>query len=152
MTTQLCPFVLSQPRPKLPPQPEPPPPPLARARPPPPHRAGLTREEAALAAAKAARHTALAAERAVDRSFRLRTLERPARTEALRAERDAALAAELAVRPVVRPPPPPPVAEVRLTAAAILREDALYKRKQAAEACALQRFAAELRDTAEFDR
>ncbi|KAF8060087.1 CFAP99 [Scenedesmus sp. PABB004] len=151
--TQACEFALSQPRPKPPPAPEPPPP-ARRARPPPRPSPGPTREQLAIEAARAANRAAAEARRADPRQgpFRLRVLERPMHAEALRAAAEAELAAELAVRPRARPPPPPPDAPVRLTAAAVLREDALLRRQQAAEAGALQRYEAELRDGAAFER
>jgi len=69
---------------------------------------------------------------------RLRTLERPSNTEALKAAAEAQLHAELATRAKPTPVPPPPTAGVKLNTAAILREDALYRRKQEQEAAALQ--------------
>ncbi|KAF6252521.1 hypothetical protein COO60DRAFT_519370 [Scenedesmus sp. NREL 46B-D3] len=156
-------FKLSQPCPKPVPQPQPLPP-AAKPKPPPKYTPGPTKEQLAIEAAKAAHRQAAAARQADPRfqPFKLRVLERPMHADAVRAELEAELAAELALRPQARPTPPPPTAatsgvsalctQVRLNAAAVLREDALYKRKQAAEAAALQKYEAELRDTAAFDR
>ncbi|WIA13671.1 hypothetical protein OEZ85_007232 [Tetradesmus obliquus] len=146
-------FKLSQPCPKPLPQPEPVPP-AVKPKPPPKFQPGPTKEQLAIEAARAAHRQAAAARQADPRfqPFKLRVLERPMHSDAVRAELEAKLAAELAARPQARPAPPPPTAEVRLNAAAVLREDALYKRKQAAEAAALQKYEAELRDTAAFDR
>eukprot|EP00775_Hariotina_reticulata_P001557 gene1557-1897_t len=129
-------------------------PPLPKPRPPPKHPTGPTKEQLAIEAAREANKQAAQALLSDARQgvFRLRVLERPMQTGALRAEAQAELEAELAIRPKAKPAPPPPAAEVRLNAAAVLREDALYKRKQAEEAAALQRFQYELRDTAAFDR
>ena len=82
----------------------------------------------------------------------LRTQARPGvhKVDALRTELETQAAAEL--RPVTapRPAPAPPVAAVRSNEAAILREAALYRKKQADEAAALRRFEAELRDDSDY--
>lgn len=54
--------------------------------------------------------------------FKLRVLERPMHSDAVRAELEAELAAELAARPQARPAPPPPTAEVRMYAVGVTRE------------------------------
>lgn len=73
--------------------------------------------------------------------FRLRMLERQSNLEEVRAEVDAARGKELTFAPPQpRPAPLPPSAEVRLNAASILREDALYKRKQQQEAESIRRW------------
>lgn len=71
----------------------------------------------------------------------------------LRAEVAAAREAEIGEPPRARAPPPLPDtgADVRMTVAALLREDAVFKSKQAAEAAALEDYEATLRDTSDYD-
>jgi len=74
-------------------------------------------------------------------------------TTAARARVEAELEAELRFDGVpARPPPALPLegADVRLTAAAVLREDFLLRQRQEKEASTVRQFEAELRDGAEF--
>lgn len=82
----------------------------------------------------------------------LRTHARPGtqKLAALRTKLEAQAAAELRPVSAPRPAPAPPVATVRSNEAAILRETALYRKKQAGEAAALRRFEAELRDDSDY--
>lgn len=86
-------------------------------------------------------------------AFQLRTDERPMKLPELMEAARREFEEQHRYRPVQsRPAPPPPEAEVRLNAAAILREDAVYRKKQEEEAAALLAYEQELRDTSEFER
>ena len=76
-------------------------------------------------------------------------------TTRLREEREAELMAENKVRFKAKPAPDmsrAPPARVKYNAGAILREDALYKKKQSKEASLLRAYESELRDSTEFYR
>ncbi|KAI9981479.1 hypothetical protein PInf_009231 [Phytophthora infestans] len=86
--------------------------------------------------------------------FQFATAARGSNLEAVREqierERDAALHFDFKAKPV--PHTNTSAAEVKLTAAAILREDALFKRKQEHEAAVIRAYESELRDPLEFYR
>lgn len=153
------PFALHPGRPK----PKPPPEPIVRApkpKPAPTTRTGPTAEQIALAKTFAANREATMAKYADPKlAFRLRAVERPTNLEhvreAMAAERAAEEAASRDSRWRARAAPMPeypPAPEVRLTAAAILREDAVYQRRRAEEAAALEAFEMNLRDSSAYDR
>ncbi|RLN95015.1 hypothetical protein BBJ28_00021311 [Nothophytophthora sp. Chile5] len=90
-------------------------------------------------------------------TFQLATATRGSNLEAVRQEvergREAELQFDFKAKPVPRSSTSTATSnEVKLTAAAILREDALHKRKKDREAALLRAYEAELRDPLEFYR
>ena len=150
------PFNLSESKPTPLPAPEIIPEPV-RPKPVPPKREGPTPEEAALAEAFEENRRRVAEQYAdPNLVFRLRVHERPMNIEKVRAEVESELARVATFKPPPSKPAPKfanqPKREVKLNAAAILREDALYKKKQLEEAKMIEKFETELRDDSEFTR
>ncbi|CAG9464653.1 unnamed protein product [Pedinophyceae sp. YPF-701] len=152
-STKPQPFKLTKPKPKPPPLPEPEPEPY-RAKPAPKLDEGPTAEERAIEAARELNRRKIEALRQDQQRlvFKLRVTERPSKLPQLVAAERKRQKEESAYRPVKpKPVPRPPSAEVRLNAAAILREDAVYRKKQAEEMAALKAYEAELRDAKAFE-
>ena len=146
-STVPVPFKLSESKPKPLPANDDPPGPV-KAKPVPVYKPGPTAEELAIEQKKRENR-----ERLVQpEPFQLKTDDRPMNTESLKAEMEAELQSTLHFSgPKAKPAPPPPKANVRLNTAAVLREDALYKRKQAKEAAMIQTYEMELRDAVPFE-
>ncbi|GMH36406.1 hypothetical protein BSKO_04274 [Bryopsis sp. KO-2023] len=150
--TECKPFNLTKPKPKPPPLEEAIPDPI-KPKQPPPKLEGPTKEERAIEAAKAMNRKEQAAKYSDPRCqpFTLKTLERPTNIEHIREELEHELMKELTFKaPAPRQAPEPSSAQVKLTATSILREDAVYKKKQMEEAELLERYEKELRDHSEF--
>mmetsp|Transcript_5900 Transcript_5900/g.11252 ORF Transcript_5900/g.11252 Transcript_5900/m.11252 type:complete len:678 (-) Transcript_5900:239-2272(-) len=84
--------------------------------------------------------------------FKLLTQDRPSNLDQIKAQVEAKIQEEcpFKLEEKAKPPPPPPAAHVRLNTAAILREDAVYKKKQEQEAERIKLYEADLRDDSEF--
>ena len=144
------PFKLHSPKQKAPPPPYVPPPP-PKAKPVPKWRNGPTTEQVAVEANRQRIREEVGARHARARAPELSTLRRPSNLDTVRAEVEAQREKELQPWATVKPVPPRPQAAVRLNATAVLREDALYKRRMEEEAELLKAYESELRDGAEFD-
>ena len=75
----------------------------------------------------------------------------PRAKEAVEKERAAELKFDMKHGAPLPKPPTKQSAPIKLNAAAILREDAMYRNKQAKEAAMIKRYESELRDGAEFE-
>ncbi|KAG7399043.1 hypothetical protein PHYBOEH_009821 [Phytophthora boehmeriae] len=91
-----------------------------------------------------------------DDEFQFATAARGSNLEAIRQEvereREAELKFDFKAKPVPHASTSAKTAEVKLTTAAILREDALYQRKKEREAALIRAYESELRDPLEFYR
>eukprot|EP00899_Mesostigma_viride_P018959 jgi/Mesvir1/27064/Mv20756-RA.1 len=151
VTTVVKPFTLSQPKPKPAPPPEEPPP-KYKAKAAPPVTKGLTKEQQALEAAKEANRKRLEARNATGGVFRLRVLERPSNLDKVQAEVEAQRSEESKYIPIkARPVPAAPSVPVKLNAAAILREDAVYRKRMEEQARLIKAYETELRDSSTFE-
>lgn len=148
------PFNIRESKPRPPPIPEPAPPKF-RAKPAPSVSDGLTREQVAIEIARDRNR------KQQERKYsdpgagmpKLRVLERVGNLGKVAEEVEERRRSEMPFRPAApRPVPPVPEATVRMNAAAILREDALYRKKQEEEMRALRAYEAELRDDSSFKR
>ena len=146
--TTVRPFNLSQPRTKLLP-PREPAIPKYKAQPA-PSRSPATTMQRVHTASTSKQHEPI-----VVKPFRLRVLERPSSFAQLKSEIEEERRRECEYVPH-RPKPVPDFAAshaelpIKLNTASILREDALYKRKQAEEARFLRAYEEELRDQSDF--
>lgn len=146
------PFNITAPKPRVVPPEEPPQPPI-KAKAPPPRKTGPTTEEIAIQQVKEQNREKMNAFYSDPKKqpFKLASDQRPTNIEKVREEVEAERAAELQFDGIApRPAPAPTNAQVKLNSAAILREDALYKKKQEQEAKILQQYEQELRDASEF--
>lgn len=82
----------------------------------------------------------------------LRVSHRPMHLPQLLQEAEKELASQYVKFRAQPPPPVPTAAPTKLTAAQLLREDALFRRKQELEAAAIRAFEFELRDGSEFEQ
>mmetsp|Transcript_10190 Transcript_10190/g.16694 ORF Transcript_10190/g.16694 Transcript_10190/m.16694 type:complete len:374 (+) Transcript_10190:149-1270(+) len=83
----------------------------------------------------------------------LNAFQRPSNLEQVRAELEEKRNKDLTFRPAPpRPAPNCPPRQVNMNTAAILKEDARYKKKQEKEASAIKAYESELRDASEFHR
>jgi len=143
------PFKLSEAKAKpLPANTEPPPPVKPKPIPASTYKRGPTSEQEAIETMKLENREKLVKLE----PFVLKTTERPETLPRAKEQAEAELQATLRFDGTkAKPAPPPPAAAVRLNAAAVLREDALYKKKQAEEARMIAMYETELRDSVPFE-
>jgi len=147
--TKVVPFKITQQKPRVQHQdPEPPAPYVAK--PAPPVKEGPTVEMKKIAESKHRNKKELIAKYSGP-GPNLATQNRPSNFDQVKEELEAQRAAELRFDDFkATPAPVPATAQVKLNAATILREDALYKKKQEEESKIIAAYEAELRDASTF--